>query len=71
MFPVSHDIYAVVPTRLWGAPWRWNLTVYRFVPNTAANHVAYTEDEIVATNITKAECIGLMKLLGYEQEIKC
>jgi hypothetical protein len=24
----------------------------------------------IATNITKAECIGLMKLLGYAQEIQ-
>jgi hypothetical protein len=66
MFPVAHDIYAVVPYRLWWAPWRWNLQVYWW---TETNNI--THPKPVATNITKAECIGLMKLLGYEQEIKC
>lgn len=66
MFPVSHDIYAVVPIRLWWAPWRWKLQVYRW---TELNNSM--PSEYIATNISRAEVIGLIKLLGYEQEIKC
>ena len=57
MFPVSHDIYAVVPYRLWWAPWRWNLQVYWW---TGINNI--THPKPVATNITKAEVIGLIKI---------
>jgi hypothetical protein len=67
MFPMSSDIYAAVPSRVWWAPWRWSLCVYWFQSRGAA--VSFTEDEIIATNISKAECIGLMKTLGYEEEI--
>ena len=66
MYPIAHDIYAVVPHRVWWAPWRWELTVYWWVPD-----VGMSEGETLATNISKAECIGLMKTLGYEQEITC
>jgi hypothetical protein len=66
LYPVSHDIYAVVPHRVWWAPWRWALTVYWWVPDVGVSGV-----ETLATNISKAECIGLMKTLGYEQDIKC
>lgn len=65
MFPASHDIYALVARRVWWAPWRWNLNVYWWI---GLNNIRPLDD--IATNITKAECIGLMKILGYEQEIK-
>jgi hypothetical protein len=68
MFPMSHDIYAAVPSRVWWAPWRWSLVVVRWDRSRSEDYI--TEFETVATNITKAECIGLMKLLGYEQEIQ-
>ena len=66
MFPMSHEIYAVVPTRLWWAPWRWKLRVYWWadVGRITPSHTT------IATNITKAECIGLIKLLGYPYEIR-
>jgi hypothetical protein len=64
MFPLVHDLYAAVPSRVWWAPWRWSLDVYRW---EGVNNI--TRPERIATNITKAECIGLMKVLGYEQEI--
>lgn len=66
MFPMMHDLYAVVAWRVWWAPWRWNLNAYWW---TKANTII--PPDRIATNITKADCIGLMKLLGYEQEIKC
>lgn len=66
MFPMLHEIYAVVPRRLWWAPWRWNLDAYMWGRTPLTIFPAQT----IATNITKAECIGLMKLLGYQHEIK-
>lgn len=65
MFPLSHDIYAVVPTRLWWAPWRWALSVYWF----GRNPFTISESQTIATNISKSEVIGLIKLLGYPYEI--
>lgn len=65
MFPVSHDIYAVVPYRLWWAPWRWELGVYWW------KNVHYVlPSERIATNISRAEVIGLIKILGYPHEIE-
>lgn len=61
MFPIESAIYALVPYRLWWAPWRWNLGAYWW---------SDVGRKPIATNITKAECIGLMKLLGYPYEIK-
>ena len=69
MFPITHEIYAVAPFRLWWAPWRWALRAYWFRSRGAANYISYTEEEIIATNISKAEVIGLIKLLGYPHEI--
>lgn len=63
MFPMSNDIYAAFPTRLWWAPWRWSLSVCRWVDGNL------NVTETIATNINKAEVIGLMKLLGYPHEI--
>jgi hypothetical protein len=68
MFPMSSDIYAAVPSRVWWAPWRWSLEVMRW-GSEAPNTISWPQ--IIATNITKAECIGLMKVLGYEEEITC
>ena len=64
MFPLVHDLYAAVPSRVWWAPWRWSLDVYRW---EGVSNI--TPPERIATNIAKAECIGLMKVLGYAQEI--
>lgn len=66
MFPMSHEIYAVVPNRLWWAPWRWSLYVWQW----ASDVYGIEEPTRIATNITKAECIGLIKLLGYPYEIR-
>lgn len=66
MFPVEHDIFAAVPRRVWWAPWRWSLAVVWW---GVSGSDAYTAEDL-ATNLTKAECIGLIKLLGYEQEIQ-
>jgi hypothetical protein len=66
MFPIDSDIYAAMPWRRWWAPWCWALDVYRWGPA-----FAILEAQTIATNISRAEVIGLMKLLGYEQEIKC
>ena len=65
MFPLSHEIYAVTPFRLWWAPWRWELRVIYW------SHLdpKFFSDKRIATNISKAEVIGLMKLLGYPHEI--
>ena len=67
--PMSHDIYAAVPTRLWWAPWRWALRVYWFHPSGATNYISYTTDKTIATNVSKSEVIGLIKILGYPYEI--
>ena len=66
MFPISHDIYAVVPTRLWWAPWRWELRILRW----SHRGPGFDPDKTIATNISRAEVIGLIKLLGYEHEIQ-
>lgn len=67
LFPMSHEIYAVVPWRIWWAPWRWALAAYMW----ERDPFAISEAQTIATNISKAECIGLMKILGYLEEIKC
>lgn len=66
MFPIESDIYAVAVHRVWWAPWRWNLYVYRWKHDP----FIVSDEEPVAANITKAECIGLIKILGYPHEIK-
>jgi hypothetical protein len=71
MFPAESELYAAVPSRVWWAPWRWSLSVYWLLPSGAENYIEYAEAEVIATNVTKAECIGLMKVLGYTQEITC
>jgi hypothetical protein len=68
MFPMMHDIYAAIPSRVWWAPWRWSLAVVRW--NRSRSNDYITPFETIAINITKAEVIGLMKLLGYQHEIK-
>lgn len=65
MFPLTHDIYAAVPHRLWWAPWRWNL----YVLNWSRTDPGFDPDKLIATNISKSEVIGLIKLLGYPHEI--
>lgn len=67
MFPIESDIYAATPWRRWWTPWRWSLDAYIWERDPFAISAAQT----IATNITKAECIGLMKILGYPKEIKC
>jgi hypothetical protein len=65
MFPATSEIYAMVPWRIWWAPWRWSLDVWQW-----AYDVHGIEDvQRIATKLTKAECIGLMKILGYEEDI--
>jgi hypothetical protein len=66
MFPMSHDIYAAVPRRVWWAPWRWSLAAIYWM------HPAdFAPLRTIATNISKAECIGLIKTLGYKEDITC
>lgn len=65
-FPIDSDIYAVVPYRKWGAPWRWSLDVYMW----NREPTAISEGQTIATNISKAEVIGLIKILGYPHEFK-
>jgi len=66
MLPIESYIYAVAPRRLWWAPWLWSLTAWRW----AGDYSSIENPELVATKLTKAECIGLMKILGYAQEIE-
>ena len=65
MFPIENDIYAATPWRRWWAPWRWALDVHRW----ERNPFAISEAETIATNLSRAEVIGLIKLLGYPHEI--
>ena len=65
MFPLMHDIYAVTPLRLWWAPWRWALHVYYFQEGIQR----FPAPERLATNLSKSEVVGLIKLLGYHHEI--
>lgn len=67
VFPLMHDIFAVVPYRLWWAPWRWKLKVCWWAE---VDHFRSVPPKYIATNISKAEVIGLMKILGYEHEIR-
>lgn len=67
MFPAWHDIYAVLPCRLWWAPWRWELNTYWWLSTTRG--LVIGEPNPIATNISKAECIGLIKMLGYNKDL--
>lgn len=68
LFPLSSDMYAATPFRLWWAPWRWALTVYWY--RQLSGPYFDTVDEVVATNISKSEVIGLIKLIGYPHELR-
>jgi hypothetical protein len=56
MSPIESDVYGYVPTRIWWKPWRISLrALYYDRP-----------DAIIATNLTHAECMGLLKILGVK-----
>lgn len=61
MCPLDSDLYAVCPTRLWWAPWRWRLTLYRSSQRSGYFELA---DESPLPPMSKAECLGLMKIFG-------
>lgn len=64
LFPITSSIYGVCPSRVWWAPWRWSLDVYYWTA-----HDTIADPLRVADNISKANVIGLIKLLGYPHEI--
>jgi hypothetical protein len=49
--------YALIPTRIWYKPWRWDLVGADLYDSAAP-------DVVVATNVTYDEALGLMKILG-------
>lgn len=52
--PIDSLVYGYVPTRIWWKPWRFSLRALHYK----------APDEIIATNLTHAECVGLLKILG-------
>jgi hypothetical protein len=55
--PLYSDVYGYVPTRTWWKPWRFTLrALYYDMPF----------DEVISTNLTRAECVGLMQLFGVK-----
>lgn len=54
---IESDVYGYVRTRIWWKPWRSNIR---------ALYYDNRHDEVIATNLTYAECVGLMKILGVQ-----
>ena len=54
---IESDVYGYVPTRIWWKPWRISLR---------ALYYDGTPDAVIATNLTHAECVGLLKILGVK-----
>lgn len=52
--PLMSGVYGYVPTRIWWKPWRISLRALHY----------NGPDEVIATNLTHAECMGLLKILG-------
>lgn len=64
LMPVDSPWYALMPTRIWYTPWRWNLhgaLLHRRLGQAAIFESEYTP---IASNIRHDEIIALMKLMG-------
>lgn len=54
MLPMSSEWYGLAPHRVWWKPWRYDLIAAPL----------YGEWVCIAHDISKAECIAIMKMLG-------
>jgi hypothetical protein len=64
MMPLDSPWYALVPTRIWYKPWRWNLDGY-LLPSRIRSAVVYNADtRPLASNIRYDETIALMQIMG-------
>lgn len=68
LMPVDSPWYALMPTRIWYTPWRWNLQgaliparLWHTPWRAAVFESEYTP---IASNIRHDEIIALMKLMG-------
>jgi len=58
MLPLDSPWYALMPTRIWYKPWRWDLNVVLNSPHLDEHLTT------IASNIRRDELIGLMKIMG-------
>jgi hypothetical protein len=58
MMPLDSQWYALMPTRIWYKPWRWDLIGVMTSPHLDAHNAT------IASNIRRKEIIGLMQIMG-------
>lgn len=58
MMPLDSGLYALCPTRLWYAPWLWNVYAYQI------NGLYVDDRQPIASKVRRDEAYGLMKILG-------
>jgi hypothetical protein len=63
MMPLDNPFYALIPKRRWYAPWLWDLECMEIV-NTGGGVFETDELRILASNLRRAEVLGMMKMLG-------
>ena len=64
MMPLDSPWYALVPTRIWYKPWRWDLEGY-LLHQRHKQAVVYDSDHTpIASNIRREELIALMQIMG-------
>ena len=62
MMPLDSPFYALIPKRRWYAPWLWDLECIEII---GYGRVFETDEaRILASNLRRAEVLGMMKMLG-------
>ena len=64
MMPLDSPWYALVPTRIWYKPWRWDLNGYLLHQRHNQAVVYDSPDSRIASNIRHDEIIALMQIMG-------
>lgn len=63
MMPLDSPFYALIPKRRWYAPWLWDLECMEIVNTGWLGFETYAP-RTLASNLRRAEVLGMMKLLG-------
>jgi len=63
MMPLDNPFYALIPKRRWYAPWLWDLECMEIISTGGGKYETY-EPHILASNLRRAEVLGMMKMLG-------
>lgn len=65
LMPFDSQYYALIPTRRWYAPWVWDLHCVEWLDQSHGQG-RWTATQPLASNLRRAEVIGMMKMLGAQ-----